>query len=236
MICITSISPNHKNFDSQLRAVKSWVDHGYKVVSLNHPDEIKELKAFNKYVKFIPTIRTNEVLFKRPYVLISAIIDYIKELGEEHALVINSDIIIEDRLSFTEEIKRISNDGIIVMNRHDFNDDTDNSKVYELGFDGFFINKKWLNIFPQSILCLGQCHWDFWVPFICILSKVTIFRLNEPYLFHKTHPVQYIPEDWKSTSEIFRAETGRLDKRMYQLRSPEQVADYVYKQIKVNFK
>ena len=149
---------------------------------------------------------------------------------------INSDIIIEDKLSFTSEIKRISDQGVIIMNRHDFNDNTDNSKVYEQGFDGFFINKKWLSIFPQSILCLGQCHWDFWIPYICLLSKVTIFRLNEPYLFHKTHQIQYSYEDWKSTSEIFRAETALLDKRMYQLRSPEQISEYVYKQIRINFK
>ena len=236
MIAITTISPNHKNFESQLRAVKSWIDHGYKVISLNSKEEIKLLSEFSKYVKFIPTNRTNEVLFKRPYVTISAIIDYIKDSGEEHALVVNSDIIIEDKLSFTSEIKRISDQGVIIMNRHDFNDNTDNSKVYEQGFDGFFINKKWLSIFPQSILCLGQCHWDFWIPYICLLSKVTIFRLNEPYLFHKTHQIQYSYEDWKSTSEIFRAETALLDKRMYQLRSPEQISEYVYKQIRINFK
>lgn len=236
MICITSISPNHKNYDVQMRAVKSWIDHGYKVVSLNSETEIKELTAFEKLVKFIPTKRTNEVLFKRPYVLISSIIDYIKDSGEEYSLIINSDIIIEDRLSFTEEIKRISSEGIIVMNRHDFNDNTDNSKVYELGFDGFFINKKWLSIFPQSILCLGQCHWDFWLPYICVLSKVTIFRLNEPYLFHKSHPVQYSVENWKNTSDIFQAELGPIDRNIKKLKSPEMVADYVYKQIRLHFK
>lgn len=236
MNCITTISPSHKNFESQLRAVKSWRDYGYKVVSLNHPEEIKALEKFKEYVTFIPTTRTNEILFKKPYVLISAIIDYIKDSKEEYSLVLNSDIIIEDKLKFTSEIKRISEQGVIVMNRHDFNDDTDNAKAYELGFDGFFINKKWLNIFPQSILCLGQCHWDFWLPYVCVLSKVTIYRLNEPYLFHKTHPVQYSPQNWASTSEIFRAEMGPIDKNMYMLKSPERVADYVYKTIRANFK
>jgi hypothetical protein len=236
MIAITSISPNHKNFDSQLRAVKSWVSNGYRVISLNSQSEINSLDKFKEHVTFVPTNRTNEVLFKRPYVLVSAIVDYIKDSGEEYALVINSDIIIEDRLNFTQEIKRISDQGVIVMNRHDFNDETDNSKVYELGFDGFFINKKWLNIFPQSILCLGQCHWDFWLPYVCVLSKTKIFRLNEPYLFHKSHPVQYSVDNWKNTSDILQAELGPIDKNIKKLKSPELVADYVYKQIRLHFK
>lgn len=236
MIAVTSISPNHKNFDNQLRAVESWIEHGYEVVSLNHENEIGRLEGFKEYVKFVPTTRTNEVLFKRPYVLISAILDYIKDSGEEHSLIINSDIIIEDKFKFTNEIKRISSDGIIVMNRHDFNDDTDNSKMYQFGFDGFFINKKWLNIFPQSVLCLGQCHWDFWLPYVCVLSKTTIFKLNEPYLFHKNHTVQYSDDDWRSTGEIFRSEISRLDKGMLSLKTTEKISEYTYRAILANFK
>lgn len=236
MIAVTSVAPGHKNFDNQLIAVKSWVDNGYKVISLNNPDEIPQLSLFKKHVTFVETIRTNEVMFKKPYVLISAIIDYIKQSGEEHALIVNSDIIINDKLKFTNEIKRISEGGVIVMNRRDFNDTMDNSKMYELGFDGFFINKKWLNIFPQSVLCLGQCHWDFWVPFVCATFGVKIFKLNEPYLFHKPHAVQYSVEDWNGTGEIFRAECGRIDKAAYHHKRPDQISTYAYNKIKSNFR
>ena len=52
-------------------------------------------------------------------------------------------------------------------------------KRYDLGFDGFFINKKWLHIFPQSILCLGQCFWDFWVPYQSILAGVPAKVIKE---------------------------------------------------------
>lgn len=236
MIALTSISPNHKNLDSQLQAVESWVNHGYSVVSLNHEDEIEELSAFTEKVKFIPTKRTNEVLFKRKYVLLSAFIDFIKESKEEEFLIVNSDIIIEDQLKFTHEIKRISKEGVVVMIRSDFNDSLSSSKVFDSGFDGFFINKKWASIFPQSVLCMGQCHWDFWLPYICILSGVKIFKLNEPYLFHKRHTLQYNTEDWKATGEIFRAEVGRLDKELIKLKTIDQVSNYAYRKIKSNLK
>lgn len=236
MIAITSISPGHKNFENQKKAVQSWKAHGYTPVSLNNPKEIEVLEKDFLEVKFIPTLRTNEVLFGKPYVLISAIIDHIKEAGYEHTLIINSDIIINDVLRFTDEIKRISEDGLVIMNRHDFSENMDLGKAYEKGFDGFFINKKWIHIFPQSILCLGQCFWDFWVPYVATLNSVNIYRLNEPYIFHKVHAIQYSPKDWESTGKIFQMEMGRLNKQFYDLKRPDQVADYTFKAINHNFK
>jgi hypothetical protein len=77
MIAITSIAPGHKNYDSQLMAIESWITAGYEVVSLNAPEEISQLEAF-KNVKFIPTVRHNKKIFGKPYVIVSAIIDYLK--------------------------------------------------------------------------------------------------------------------------------------------------------------
>jgi hypothetical protein len=184
MIAITSISPGHKNFENQFNAIESWINVGYKVISLNSKEEIEKLSDF-KNVEFVETTRTNERLFEKPYVLVSAIIDHLKTREEEYFLIINSDIVINDYLNFTENLKDISKKGIIIMNRSDYSEDIGVAKRYDLGFDGFFINKKWLHIFPQSVLCLGQCFWDFWVPYQAILSGVDIYKLNEPYLFHK---------------------------------------------------
>lgn len=236
MICVTSISPGHKNFDSQLRAIESWRSHGYRVVSLNSNEEIEKLQLGFKEVDFIETARTNEVLFGKPYVIISAIIDHLKTRPEEHFLILNSDIIVNDEMGFTPTIRDISEKGIVIMNRRDFNDDMKDSKVYEMGFDGFFINKKWLNIFPQSILCLGQCFWDFWLPFQAVLAGVTIFKLNEPYLYHQRHAIQYSTADWKSTGEIFRGEAGRMDKNIYGFKDVQRVSAYVYNKIQLNLK
>jgi hypothetical protein len=226
MIAITSIAPGHKNYDSQLTAIESWINAGYKVVSLNAPEEISQLTAF-KNVKFVPTERHNKKIFGKPYVLISAIIDYLKEVKSEHSLIINSDIVINDTESITGKLKEWSEDGVIIMNRRDFDIDANNSKVYELGFDAFFINGKYLEVFPQSILCLGQCHWDFWLPYIASIGGVKLLNLNEPYIFHKTHNIQYSRENWRRTGEIVRAEIGML-----KYSNVGQVSNMMYRHIK----
>lgn len=224
MIAITSIAPGHKNFDNQQRAVKSWKDAGYKVVSLNSEEEIDLLKDFD--VEFVPTRRHNKLIFGKPYVLVSAIIDYLKEIKSKYSLIINSDIIIKDDSGITDKIKSRSEDGVIIMNRMDFNDDINKAVIYDLGFDGFFINEKYLDVFPQSILCLGQCHWDFWLPYMASINGVNIIKQREPYIYHQMHTIQYSKLDWRRTGEILRAEAG-----IFKLGDIGQVSNYVYRHI-----
>lgn len=227
MIAITSISPNHKNFERQKVAVESWIDAGYKVVSLNCNEEIKQLKGFIG-VKFIPTFRHTKSIFKRPHITASALIDYLREQNEEFNLILNSDIIINGD---TEKLKTLSNDGVIIMNRLDFNNSIDevNIKYFEGGFDGFFINKKFLHIFPQTILSMGQCFWDYWIPYNVIEAGERLYKFNEPYLYHQKHNTQYSSEDWKKTGEIFRSEVGLMA-----FNRVEQLSDYTFKKIKLS--
>jgi hypothetical protein len=230
MIAITSISPGHKNYDSQLKAVKSWIAAGYEVVSMNSEEEIELLKDFTE-VKFVKTERHNKAIFGKPYVIVSAIIDYLKEVKSQHSLIINSDIIIEDPTGITEKLKGMSEDGVVILNRMDFETDMGRSRMYELGFDGFFINEKFLGLFPQTLLCLGQCHWDFWLPYMASVKGAKIIKLKEPYIYHVMHNVQYSKENWVRTAEIFRAETGLI-----KYKNVGQVTALAYKHIKMNLK
>jgi hypothetical protein len=209
MIAITSISPGHKNFENQLKAVESWKATGYEVVSMNAPEEIEILKDSFKDVKFISTHRHNQRLFDKPYVIVSALIDYLKDVKSEYSLIINSDIIIKDN-GYTNKLKDLSNNGIVVFNRYDFDGDYQNVRVYNDGFDGFFIQGKFLEALPQTVLCLGQCHWDFWLPYSASVNGVNLIRSKEPYLYHQRHNVQYSKENWVRTAEIFRSEIGML--------------------------
>lgn len=229
MIAITSISPGHKNFNNQLRAVDSWVKAGYEVVSLNAPEEINVLKSFTN-VKFISTNRHNKKIFGKPYVIVSAIIDYLKEAKSKYSLIINSDIII-DNIGYTERLKDLSEEGLVVLNRYDFAGDLGNAKVYNDGFDGFFFNEKYLDALPQTILCLGQCHWDFWLPYSAVMNGVKLIKPKEPYLYHEKHPVQYSKENWFRTAEIFRSETGLL-----KYKNVGQSTSIAYQRIKASLK
>jgi hypothetical protein len=227
MLAITSIAPGHKNFENQLKAVQSWKAAGYEVISMNSEEEIELLKDFTD-VKFIKTERHNKVLFGKPYVIVSAIIDYLKEVKSTHSLIINSDIIIQDPENITELLKARSEEGIIVMNRGDYEQDINKAKTYELGFDAFFVNGKHLGVFPQTILCLGQCHWDFWFPYIASIGGVKLIRLRKPYIFHAMHNIQYSKENWIRTAEIFRTS----EKFLLRYKNISQATAHAYNHIK----
>jgi hypothetical protein len=226
MIAITSISPGHRlGTEHQQACIQTWLDAGYKVYSLNAAEEIEGLQPLYPKVEFIPTRRHHKKLMGRPYVMVSAILDFAAETGADYTLIINSDIEINNSPAIVERLKATSEQGVIYMHRVNYDADKATGKMYMDGVDGFFINKKWLNIFPQSQLCLGQCFWDFWVPYVVSKEKdVHLYWLKENYLYHKNHPIQYNRQEWEYTGEIFRVES-----RLFHLRHAGQIANSVYK-------
>lgn len=206
MIAITSLSPNHKNFDLQQKAVDSWVKEGYHVVSLNSEEELEKLKFNN--VEFVETKRHNKHLFGRPYVIASALLDFFRTTTHESCILINSDIHTYGGLR--EKLEQKSKEGVIIINRFDYEEGC-NAYIFESGFDGFVVNRKFIDQIPQTHLCLGQCHWDYWIPWNTIQSNIPTFRLKTPYLYHKAHNTQYSSNDWKKTGEIFKKE-NKLEK------------------------
>lgn len=202
MIFCTSLSPSHKNKDVQQTAVDSWSKFG-KVYSFNSAEEIIKLKY--KGVKFIETERTMQHTFKKPYVSVSAIIDWAKKKNDD-ICIINSDIELICSDSLMEKIKKALKTSLVLANRNDYDTDKKKSETYLRGLDVFFLSKKHLDIYPQSTLCLGQCHFDYWIPYKAIFAKVPVIILQNKIALHKKHSVQYSYANWLQTAKTFAAE------------------------------
>jgi len=193
---ITSLAPSHKNKENQHKAIQSWRMHDTKIVSVNHISEIEELK--NEYdVEFIEPDRTGWGIFGRHYVPASELLKVIRKEGS--GLIINSDIIIKDLPKF--------GNNPIIFNRHDFIDTMDKSILFRSGFDAFYLRSEHCNL-PETNLCLGQCHWDYWLPIMLMQNGLSIERPVDAHIFHKKHELQYSMLNWEKTSTIFSQETG----------------------------
>lgn len=236
MIFITSLAPSHKNYESQKAAVGSWRKSGYEIISVNSAEEINELKKdFN--ITFYQTKNTGEADFTRPYVRISAILECFKANKKECAFIINSDILIKNNpVSAIQEFIKLSNKGLVLFNRYDFSTDISNASIFRSGFDGFILNKKWASILPESKLCLGQCHWDYWLPYLFYLKNIPIYRPREKFLFHKKHKLQYSREFWVKTASIFQKEIGALDNNIANFKDLEKMSNYVYRKINMHIR
>ena len=154
MIAITSISPTHKNGNIQKQCVNSWLNLGFKVISLNCEAEVSILKDKYLGVEFIVTNRTMEGTYQRPLINLSAVFDKCKEIESDNFVIINSDIEIVSDKETIERIKAEMNNGLVFANRINY-DVEKRGTHYLVGIDVFFIHKKFLSIFPQTMNCLG---------------------------------------------------------------------------------
>jgi hypothetical protein len=200
MIAVTSLAPSHKNKDNQQRAIDSWKAKGFTVYSINSKEEIEKL---DYDINYIETNETCESLYGKPYVSINAFMTFIKEYGD--ALIINSDIIIDGDI---EGAIQKSRKGLLILNRFDYVEDISKAKIFTSGFDAFFVTKQLANIFPNTQLAMGQCHWDYLLPYWCTLKRIDIFSTRIPIIKHKVHELQYNKESWERTARIFSNETS----------------------------
>lgn len=193
---ITSLAPSHKNKENQLKAIESWKKHDTKIVSVNHISEIKQLeKEYD--VQFIEPEKTGWDLFGKHYVPASELLKVIKREGS--GLIINSDIIIKDLPKFRSNP--------VVFNRYDFDHTMDRAVFFRSGFDAFHLKAEHCDL-PETRLCLGQCHWDYWLPIMLMNKGFKLERPVEKHIFHKKHELQYSILNWKKTAQIFGHETG----------------------------
>lgn len=164
---------------------------------------------------------------KAPYVLVSAFIDYARKHDLDHAIIINSDIVLKDPEGKMREHLAASENGLVFANRHDHNGDYANPTRYEHGFDVFIIHRKFFDLIPCSMFCMGQTWWDYWIPYRFIRSGVPIQLVKDPIFLHQRHPIQYDMGEWARMTEHF------IWMEQYQGRKqPQQVTNEVYRLIK----
>lgn len=237
---LTSISPKHIMGHVQPMATKSWVDAGFKVISFNCPSEILTLKEAFPDVEFISCYRTMEGVFKAPYVPISAFIDYAKEHGLEQVMLINSDIVLRDESNDFDKYWDWAVNGLVISNREEHDGTFTNWNRYLLGFDVFIINSMHYHLIPQSMFCMGQTWWDYWIPYRFIKHQVAVTEVREPLFFHQVHDIQYDNYDWVRMTEYFRwmeqFSSSISTSRHYRPPTPQQLTREVYKTIRQNLK
>jgi hypothetical protein len=205
MILITSIAPKHAN--DQKKAIDSWLALGLKVFSFNNRTEIDLIENDYKGVTFIETYRTLELTYGKPVVSISAMIDWCKLSNHDKFMFINSDIEIENRHGSISKISELLNKGLVLANRLEYSPKQNREmtmKYYYKGIDVFCMTKAHLQMYGQSMYAMGQCFWDYWIPFTAIKNGVTVYLAQHRSFYHNEHPLQYSHENWLKTGRYFR--------------------------------
>src|SRR5258708_2938595 len=79
--------------DYQALCIESWIGNGFRIMSINHPDEIADLAARYPEITFVPTSRnaSGRTGRKNPY--IADLLLALKDAREPVLGIINSDIL-----------------------------------------------------------------------------------------------------------------------------------------------
>ncbi|MCO6412060.1 MAG: sulfotransferase [Thiogranum sp.] len=190
---ITSIAP--RGLDKQKRAIRSWQELGFEVLSLNTQKEIDRLKEEFPGVNFIKATRDGSGITGKPHVYIDDMLAALRKTGRGTVGIVNSDIILRAQPGLTDYLNQEACGSFLYASRIDIDQPEDTAgKVYHRGFDVFFFDRSVIEKIPATNFMLGMPWWDYWIPLAPLLSGVPVKRIDTPLGYHVWHATNYSDE------------------------------------------
>jgi len=190
---VTSIAP--KGIEKQKRAIQSWLDLGFEVLSLNIQKEIDLLQPEFPGVTFVRAPRDGSRRAGRPYVYIDDMLSVLAKTGHQVVGIVNSDIVLRAQPSLPDYLAQEARGCFLYGSRIDIDQPDDGAgRVYHRGFDIFFFDRSVIGKIPSTDFMLGIPWWDYWLPFAPLLHNITVKRIETPLAYHVWHETNYSDE------------------------------------------
>lgn len=210
MKIFTSIAPkdiSSVEVDRQQCAIESWLDAGFEPVSLNCKEECQLLSDRYPKVEFREVPRDARAVMGKPLVYVDDFLSAVLTADEVVSGIVNSDIIFRSKFDLPTEFSRIASGGLVYGCRLDVESSTDKQgRIYDVGFDFFFLDQMLADRYPASGLCMGAPMWDYWMPLICSNFKQPTRFLRNIVAWHVTHEQAWSqPVNLRMLGELVRA-------------------------------
>jgi hypothetical protein len=229
----TSLVP--RNFKLQRVAIDSWLNLGFKVISLNSAEEAAIVTQNFPDIPVKIVNRTAASTTGKPYVYFD---DVCKALIDEQSRIcgiVNSDIFLSADAGFVDFISTTVGDGLLFGSRIDVDAMTDlDGEKFIYGFDFFFFDRQGLEKFPKSDFCLGVPWWDYWAPFVPIVKGYSCKELISPVAFHARHETKWAGELFIDCGKKFADKISQFvlntdfAGKITDLNSPEQLTAFSF--------
>ncbi|MBN2751485.1 MAG: hypothetical protein JXQ84_02140 [Rhodospirillaceae bacterium] len=186
-VLITSLSPT--NDTAQRRAVASWQDHGFTVISHNVATEAERLVPDYPDVTFRSSKRTATT---KPLPLIG---DMIADLCHQPADlfgIINADIVLRPGTEIIRRLQAPLTQSLIAVVRTDVDDlETLENPSLARGFDAFFFDHALTTILDDRAFCIGMPNWDYWLPMAAHAAGWSLSSITAPIALHRRHATRW---------------------------------------------
>jgi len=198
---MTTIAPF--NIDNQRKAINSWLDAGFKVMSYNCPEEIEKLIPHFGDVEFVEAKRDARKEYGKPYVYFIDIIEFFKKSTYKVCGIINSDIHLKGvNQNIIDFIMDEAKSSLVFGQRVDIDTFDDLSGSMYIGFDYFFFDRKITGIYPEEKFCIGQPVWDYWIIFVAAINNIKAKKMINHIAYHITHGQNWSEETNNSLTDV----------------------------------
>lgn len=192
----------------KLNFVSSFINHSNQYLTwLKYAENIYGInKKIFEHENIKPIVCPPFNIYNKETYSIKHIIDETRKISNKFILL-NSDIEIDENNDIWEKILSVPDDALVIGNRFNYNETYSDSKINLNGIDFFLINQN-LQIPQDYTFCIGLCSWDWWLPFLATQQKITIFKINCPFIYHKKHKKNWCNLSFKEMEKHFAKITG----------------------------
>jgi len=153
----------------QKLCIRSLVECGFRVVSVNSDDEIETLAPRFPEVNFVKTNRNASAWTGRKNPYIADLLSALADAPEPVVGVVNSDLIFESSTVWREGLASLAvlDDTIVIGHRYDATSLlTGTFRRFWPGFDYFFFAKSFVGVLTEDAMpfAMGLPFWDYWLP------------------------------------------------------------------------
>jgi len=198
----TSIAP--KEVLKQQAAIATWIDLGFRVLSVNNPGEIEILRPHFPQVQFAAATRNAQNHVGKPLIYFDDMLQSLLATGAEVFGIVNSDIHLRSDGHFIEFITRETRNSVVYGSRVNVLS-TQNimGDSYDCGFDFFFFDRAACALYPTTPFAIGATWWDYWAVIVPLLRGYTVKKLTSPLAFHIVHALNWSREEWRRFGMLF---------------------------------
>jgi hypothetical protein len=199
----TSIPPKQEREDDgrvladyQSRCIKSWIENGFRILSVNDPGEIPDLAARHPEVTFIPASRNASKWTGRKNPFIADLLLALKDAPEPVLGLINSDLLFEPSSAWMEHLPSQVPHAMVLAHRQNTTSLRHGALRRFQGIDCFFFDKSFAVLALENALpfAIGAPWWDYWFPCIALLNNRKITVVDRPAVLHLVHKTAYSKE------------------------------------------
>lgn len=223
MLIATSLmySQDEYEIQKQLKAIQTWKNMGFEVISCNVAEEIKLLQPFFQEIIFVELSRSGKEQAGKPFPYTYDILQALKHNCHnnkgEICGIINSDIFLKHlSIEALQSYFYSTPDTVLILHRYDIENELDTEgEYYFSGIDVFFFLNEYIDVFPDKGFMLGRPEWDHWFLGEAVKAGMKVREIKNKLAFHIKHKQRWTPSESNKMANKSRKKNICLSERYY---------------------